>query len=95
MDVYLDLVTSVLGTSASKGKAFLDLGCGTGTFLQHFSSENRTKGIDLSPENIRIAIRKDSKSVYLVDDITIYRSNERYDIVTCCFDTINHIVSKE
>ena len=71
----------------------LDLGCGTGTLLKHYSSNNETYGIDGSPEMIKIAKSKDKKSTYKIGDIRNFKINKKFDIICCTYDTINHLPS--
>ncbi|PIV47260.1 hypothetical protein COS21_00905 [bacterium (Candidatus Gribaldobacteria) CG02_land_8_20_14_3_00_41_15] len=74
-----------------KGLRMLDLGCGTGNLLKYYSSENKTFGIDESLEMIKIAKVKDKKTYYSIGDIKNFKINSKFDIITCAFDTINHL----
>ncbi len=71
-------------------KSILDLGCGTGTLLKAYASKNKTLGVDISPEMIAAARKKDNKSTYLIGDIRKIKVEENFDIIICAFDTINH-----
>lgn len=74
-----------------RGLRVLDLGCGTGTLLKYYSAKNGTYGIDGSPEMIKIAKTKDKKTYYSVGVIKNFKINKKFDIITCTFDTINHL----
>jgi len=74
-----------------KNSCILDLGCGTGTLLKYYSSKNKTFGIDGSPEMIKIAKTKDKNTFYSVGDIKNLKINKKFNIITCAFDTINHL----
>lgn len=87
----LDVYKEIIGKQ--KGSRILDLGCGTGTLLSNFSRENETYGIDESVEMINIAKTKDQKSTYSIDDIKSFKTTHKFDIITCAFDTINHLSS--
>lgn len=76
-----------------KNKRMLDLGCGTGTLLKHYSATNETYGIDSSPEMIKIAKTKDKKSNYSIGDIIKIQFKRKFDIITCTYDTVNHLPS--
>ncbi len=93
IDEYLNIISTFLNEKNIINKKILDLWCGTGNFLTKLSSENITYGIDLSKENILIAIKKDKKSIYEIWDITNFKIDETFDIITCCFDTVNHLNS--
>lgn len=87
--IVLEKYKEVIGKA--KGLDILDLGCGTGNLLKQYSSENNTYGIDQSSEMIKIARRKDKKSRYSVGDIRNFKLKEKFDIITCAFDTVNHL----
>lgn len=91
---YLEIISNFLDKQNIINKKILDLWCGTWNFLKKLSSTNTTYGIDLSKENISIAIKKDKKSIYKVWDITDFEIDEKFDIITCCFDTVNHLNTK-
>lgn len=76
--------------------SILDLGCGTGNFLKIVEkSFDRAVGIDLSPEMIKIA-RKNCKKAFLkVESVTDFDFDEKFDVITCNFDMINHLQSFE
>ncbi len=88
-DVILEKYKEMLGEV--KGKRMLDLGCGTGTLLSIYSSKNDTYGIDESVEMIKVAKKKDKKTTYSIGDIIKFNFKEQFDIITCAFDTINHL----
>jgi 2-polyprenyl-3-methyl-5-hydroxy-6-metoxy-1,4-benzoquinol methylase len=84
-DVYISLIGKV------KNKKILDLGCGTGTLLKYYSKKNTTFGIDASPKMIEKAKTKDQKSNYKIGDIRTYQNKNKFNIITCTYDTINHL----
>jgi len=63
-----------------KGKSVLDLGCGSGPFVKKLFSlgAKKIKGIDLSDELIKIAIRENPKVEFVVGDAkkTPYKKEE-------------------
>ena len=76
-----------------KEQYILDLGCGTGTLLKYYASQNRTYGIDGSPDMLKIAKIKDKKTHYSVGDLRNVKIDNKFNIITCAFDTINHLTS--
>jgi SAM-dependent methyltransferase len=87
LNVYQEMIGKVQGLD------ILDLGCGTGTLLKNYSSKNRTYGVDLSPEMIKVARIKDKKTKYFVGDIRKFKMKEKFDIIFCTYDTMNHLSS--
>ena len=75
-----------------KNKKVLDLGCGTGVLLRKLSDDNITVGIDLSARILAEAKSRDSKTVFLKGDIRKLKTLEKFDVVFCTFDTINHLL---
>lgn len=63
-----------------KNKSILDLGCGSGSFVKKFFSlgAKNVKGIDLSEELIKIAIRENPKAKFVAGDAkkTPYKNKE-------------------
>lgn len=78
----------------------LDIACGTGALSIKITSEGiHSDGLDYSSEMIKSA-RNNAESANL--DINFYhadmrsfRLNKKYDLITCTFDSINHLLSLE
>ena len=79
-----------------EGSKILDLACGSGTLAVLLSTEGyETDGLDLSEDMIDLANDKFKASHILnklyVMDMTNFKLDQRYDAVTCYFDSINHL----
>jgi SAM-dependent methyltransferase len=61
--------------------------------LRVLSKRYRATGIDLSPKMIEVARKRAPAAKVFVGDITNFSFTERYDIILCPFDTINHVTS--
>ena len=70
----------------------LDMACGTG-ILCRILQENgiQTSGMDLSAGMIAIARENSPEISYDVADMTTYRPDRQFDLITCTGDAINHI----
>lgn len=90
--IYRELIQKIIGSKIIKGKSILDLGCGTGTLLQMFSRQNQVIGIDISPAMLCIARDKDRTSTYRLGDIKNFKFKQKFDLIFCIFDTINHLL---
>lgn len=82
-----------------KGDSVLDLACGTGTFLSIlYMNGYKCEGLDLSEEIIEIANEKKKINRFDIDfhvnDMTNFRMNKKYDMITCFFDSINFLKTK-
>jgi SAM-dependent methyltransferase len=73
-----------------------DIGCGTGLFARYLNQNWRVPvfGVDLSTEMLRIAFRhcRGFNVCLLRQDIRYLRLPRRVDLITCNFDTLNHLV---
>lgn len=70
----------------------MDLACGTGVLCQILHQNGiRAWGMDLSEGMIAIARENSSEIHYDVGDMTTYCPEERFDLVTCTGDAVNHI----
>lgn len=73
-------------------KRTLDLACGTGVLSRILGQHGMEAwGMDFSEGMIRIARQEDPRGHYDVADMTIYRPETRFDLVTCTGDALNHI----
>lgn len=74
----------------------LDLGCGCGTLCDYFYHNNiGTKGVDISKYMIEIAKGKNHNIDFEIGDMTTYKSNSTYDLITITCDVINHILKED
>jgi SAM-dependent methyltransferase len=73
-----------------------DIGCGTGLFARYLKTSWRVPvtGVDLSGDMLRIAARncRGLKIRLLRQDIRALRLPQPVDLITCNFDTLNHLV---
>jgi len=75
-------------------KTALDLACGTGVLCEILHGQGiRTSGMDLSFGMIDIARKSCPDIHYAVADMTTYRPESQFDLVTCTGDALNHISS--
>ena len=77
-------------------KKHLDLGCGTGVLCESLTRQGiASRGMDFSQEMIDLArIRAKEQNLdipYEQGDMILYCPEERYDLVTCTGDALNHI----
>jgi len=74
----------------------LDLGCGTGTLILNLKINGyNVSGLDNSETILEIAREKtkiNHKLIdYYLDDMVNFKIDKKFDIMTCYFDTINHL----
>lgn len=76
--------------------SLLELGCGTGTMLAGLSgTAGRLTGIDRSPQMLEVAAAKVPGARLIEGEISAFDLGERFDVVICVFDTLNHLTRFE
>ena len=72
----------------------LDLGCGTGVLCKMLSDHGiRTLGVDLSEDMVALAREQFPGLAFEAGNMVTYRPKERFDLVTCTGDALNHLFS--
>lgn len=70
----------------------MDLACGTGVLCEMLQKAGiEASGMDLSEGMIQIARERSPGIHYDVADMTTFRPDKKFDLVTCTGDAINHI----
>ena len=73
-------------------KNAMDLACGTGVLCRILKDSGiETAGMDFSSGMIGIARENNPDIPFEVADMITFRPEERYDLVTCTGDAVNHI----
>ncbi len=78
-----------------QAESVLELGCGTGAILAGFGSGLALTGVDLSDEMLEYARRRCPTARFIEGDITSFSLGERFDVIICVFDTLNHVTTFE
>ena len=91
-DLWLEFIEPYL----KKGDKVLDLACGTGTLATMLTlSGYKASGLDLSETIIEIANEKKKVNhlniPFYVADMTRFRLDEKFDMITCFFDSVNFL----
>ncbi len=73
--------------------SLLELGCGTGSMLARLAAVPSRTGLDRSPEMLSIARRKLAGVRLVEGDMSSFSLGERFDVVICVFDSLNHLLS--
>lgn len=79
-----------------KPASLLDIGCGTATLTNMFYNDNfSVSAIDISKDMLNVAKKKNDKIKYHHLDITKECLNEKFEYITCNFDTVNYFSSNK
>lgn len=80
-----------IGRHRPGSTSVLEIGCGTGAILAGLGSGFTMTGLDLSPEMLDYAARRCPSAHLHLDDMTSFSLPEKFDVVLCVFDTLNHV----
>jgi SAM-dependent methyltransferase len=75
-----------------KARTLLELACGTGAILKILGKSYDVAGLDLSPQMLSIARKKLPHVRFYRKDMVSFDLGKRFDVVTCVFDSINHVL---
>ncbi len=78
----------------SRGRTWLDVGCGTGRHLRFLRRRYAVTGLDASREVLRIARRRLPGVRLVLADMRNFRLDETFDVVSCLFSAIGHLRSE-
>lgn len=78
-----------------RGGRLLELGCGTGNVLSEFKNNFYIVGVDISPCMLEKARAKLPDAELHLCDMTCYKSDEKFDVILCVFDSMNHVLDME
>lgn len=91
-EVFGQQLLSWLEQENTRVNSSLDLACGTGVLCRILHESGiKAAGVDLSSGMIDIARENNPEINFDVGDMTVYRPNGEFDLVTCTGDAINHI----
>lgn len=78
-----------------EARTLLELGCGTGAILTGLAPPFAVTGLDRSAEMLAIAAERMPGVRLVRADMTAFSLPDRFDVVICVFDTLNHLAAVE
>jgi ubiquinone/menaquinone biosynthesis C-methylase UbiE len=75
----------------SGNKILLDVACGTGKHLKYLQKHFTCEGLDICPELLGIARKKLPKVIFHLANMTNFKLEKKYDVITCFFGSIGHV----
>ena len=95
-----ELLPATLERFGAQPETVLDLACGEGTFAVLMAKRAmQVTGVDISPEMLRLATEKARREKvtveFLLGDMRSLDFEERFDLVTCWFDSLNYLLERK
>ena len=85
-------ICSLIERYKPDAKSILEIACGTGGILGFLSESYEVAGLDRSREMLSIARQKLPHVRFYRQDMRKFRLANRFDVIVCVFDSINHLV---
>ena len=93
-EIFGEQLLKWLERSGIQPKTAMDLACGTGILCGILDGAGiEASGMDFSSGMIAIALSRNPRIPYEVADMTTYRPDRQFDLVTCTGDAVNHIAA--
>ena len=73
-------------------KKVLEIACGTGSVLKLLEKKYGVYGLDISTGMLSLAKKKVKSGEFFHQDMTKFNIDEKFDIILCVFDSINHLL---
>ncbi len=83
---------SLIQKHAPRARTLLELACGTGSILEQLWTHYDVTGLDLSEEMLEVAAEKLPGVPLFRADMRTFDLGERFDVVLCVYDSINHLL---
>jgi len=75
-----------------RSRSILEIACGTGSVLQHFTKRYSVYGLDISSGMLSQAKKKVPSGKFSQQDMTKFKFSRKFDVILCVFDSINHLL---
>jgi SAM-dependent methyltransferase len=79
----------------SEGNRLLDVACGTGLHIQCLAGHFDIEGLDVDPELLEIARRRNPGIPFHQADMIDFDLGHQFDVATCLFSSIGYVKTRE
>lgn len=88
-------LVAVLEESTPQVADVLEVGCGTGLYLEQLARRYSVTGLDLSAPMLEIAAARCPEATLVEGDMTDFDLGREFDAVVCVFSSIGYVVTEE
>jgi len=85
------LISLLSAKHGARRGTLLDVACGTGLHIEHLRRRFDAEGLDICPELLAIARKRNPDAVFHLADMTAFGLGKRFDVVTCLFSSIGYV----
>lgn len=85
------LIHQLIQRHNPRARSLLDVACGTGRHLEHLKTHYRCEGLDLSPELLEGAQRRNPDLRFHQGDMSRFSLGGRFDAITCLFSAVGYL----
>jgi SAM-dependent methyltransferase len=85
------LIRDFIKKQGNSYKSLLDVACGTAEHALYLKQDFEIDGIDLNAEFVEIAKSKNPEGNFFVADMTDFKLDQKYDVITCLFSSIGYV----
>ncbi|HTZ91201.1 MAG TPA: class I SAM-dependent methyltransferase [Streptosporangiaceae bacterium] len=89
----IDRLQAYISRHLPGARSLLELGCGTGALLAGLAPGLSVTGVDRSADMLAIAAETVPAARLVQADMTAFSLPDRFDVIICMFDTLNHVQS--
>ena len=85
------LISLLSAKHGARRGTLLDVACGTGLHIEHLRRHFDAEGLDICPELLAIARKRNPDAVFHLADMTDFDLGKQFDVVTCLFSSIGYV----
>lgn len=91
----INFLLEIFSKFSIKWNSILELACWTWQLLKHFEKLYNVNWVDLSKWMLDIAKSNIKNWKFYLQNISNFKINEKFDIILCLFDSLNHLINFE
>ena len=86
-----EAILDLLKKEHPEARTLLDVACGTAEHDRYLSAIYQVDGLDINPDFVAIASKKNPNGQYFQADMTAFALGKTYDVVLCLFSSIGYV----
>ena len=91
---HAERITALVRDHMSEAATLLEVGCGTGLYLDLFRHEFAVEGLDISPDMLEVARHRMPDIPLHLGDMRTFELRSRFDVIACLFSSIGYMETR-